>query len=171
METKSSFISPCFAAAPIARLSMFQKKMKTRALLLPLGSSLLLLTAFCLKAIKDLTGGAKITNLSKEKDEGKVVFEAQFSAKGHVHEVTVDEKGKLVSDEKVIEISEAPAPVQKAIEHEAAGGKVEKLERIDEGGKVSFEALIATKGKRTEIKFDGKGKELGRENKGAKEND
>jgi len=167
--------------------------MKTRALLLPLGSSLLLLTAFCLrataaedaeqkvsldkippaaaKAIKDLTGGVKITNLSKEKDEGKVVFEAQFSAKGHVHEVTVDEKGKLVSDEKVIEISEAPAPVQKAIEHEAAGGKVEKLERIDEGGKVSFEALIATKGKRTEIKFDGKGKELGRENKGAKEND
>jgi uncharacterized membrane protein YkoI len=123
------------------------------------------------KAIKELSAGARITNLSKEKDEGKVVFEAQFTAKGHVHEITVDERGKLVSDEKVIALSEAPATVRRAIEREAAGGKLQKLERIEEGGTVFFEALVAANGKRTEVKFDSAGKELSRENKAANEKD
>ena len=47
-----------------------------------------------------------------------------------------------------------------------------KLERITEGGKVSYEVLISTKGKREEIKFASDGKVLERENKtGSKDND
>jgi uncharacterized membrane protein YkoI len=118
------------------------------------------------KALKEQAGDEKITNLSKEKDDGKTVYEATFTRKGRVHDVTVGEDGKLISDEETIPTSEAPKAVLAAIEKEAPGGKIEKLERIKEGGKVSYEALISAKGRREEIKFDAKGKVLEREDKG-----
>lgn len=117
------------------------------------------------KALKEQAGDANITNLSKEKAEGKLVFEATFTKKGRVHDVTVDENGKLVSDEEVIPLSEAPETVRAAIKKEAPDGKIVKFERIREGGKISYEALISTKSKREEIKFDDKGKVLEREDK------
>lgn len=124
------------------------------------------------KSLKERAGGAKITNLSEEKDEGKVVYEARFTARGHIHEITVDGSGKLMSDEQVIAVTESPDPVRAAIAKEAAGGKVDKLEHITEGGKVFYEALISTKGKREEVKFGRDGKVLARENKtGSKGND
>jgi hypothetical protein len=58
------------------------------------------------------------------------------------------------------------------MEREHPGGKIEKFERITEGKKVSYEALISSKGKREEIKFDGKGKVIEREDKtGSKDKD
>jgi uncharacterized membrane protein YkoI len=123
-------------------------------------------------ALKKQAGAEKITGLSREKDGSKIVFEATFKKDGHVHDVTVDEAGKLVSDEVTIATTEAPAVIRAAIEREHPGGKIEKLERITEGGKVSYEALVSGKGKREEIKFDSKGKVIERENKsGAKGND
>jgi len=117
------------------------------------------------KTLKDQAGDAKITNLSQEKDEGKMVYEATFSRKGRVHDVTVDAAGKLISDEETVPVSEAPEAVRTAIDKEHPGGKIEKFERIKEGGKVSYEVLISGKGKREEIKFDSKGKVLEREDK------
>jgi uncharacterized membrane protein YkoI len=117
------------------------------------------------KALKEQAGDAKITELSKEKDEGKTVFEATFKKNGRVHDVTVDEKGKLLSDEETIPVGEAPAAIKEAIEREHAGAKIEKLERITEDGKTSYEALVSSKGKREEIKFDDKGKVVEREDK------
>ena len=117
------------------------------------------------KALKEHAGDAKITNLSKEKDEGKTVYEATYTKKARLHDVTVNEDGKLLSDEEVVPVSEAPEAVRAAIEKEARGGKIQKFERIKEGGKVSFEALIFGKDKREEIKFDSKGKVIEREDK------
>ena len=124
------------------------------------------------KALREHAGGAKITGVSQEKDEGRMVYEASFTSKGRAHDVTVDKAGKLVSDEEVVPIGEAPKAVKAAIEREIPGGKVEKFERIKEGGKVSYEELISAKGKREEIKFDSAGKVLEREDKtGKKEKD
>jgi uncharacterized membrane protein YkoI len=135
-------------------------------------ASLDTIPAAAAKALKEHAGAAKITNVSKEKENGKTVYEGTFTAKGRVHDVTVDDDGKLVSDEEVVPLSEAPAAVRAAIEKEHPGGKVQKFERIKEGGKVSYEALISSKGKREEIKFDSNGKVLEREDKtGEKDND
>jgi uncharacterized membrane protein YkoI len=124
------------------------------------------------KTLQGQAGGEKITGLSKEKDEGRTVFEATFKKNGHVHDVTVDEAGKLVSDEMTIALSEAPEVIRQAIEREHPGGKVDKLEHISERGKTNYEALISSKGKREEIKFDSTGKVIERENKtGTKGND
>jgi len=117
------------------------------------------------KTLKEHAGDAKITNLSREKDEGKIVFEASFKKNGRAHDVTVDEHGKLISDEEVVPLSEAPDAVRASLEKEHPGGKIQKFERIKEGGKVSYEALISSKSKREEIKVDSKGKVLEREDK------
>ena len=117
------------------------------------------------KTLKEHAGDAKITNLSREKDEGKIVFEASFKRNGRAHDVTVDEHGKLISDEEVVPLSEAPEPVRTSLEKEHPGGKIEKFERIKEGRNVSYEALISSKGKREEIKVDSEGKVLEREDK------
>jgi hypothetical protein len=117
------------------------------------------------RALKEQAGGEKITDISKEKDEGRTVYEATFKRNGRVHDVTVDEKGKLVSVEETIPTSEAPKAIRDAIEREFSGGKVEKLERIKEGGKTNFEALLSGNKKREEIKFSEDGKVLEREEK------
>jgi uncharacterized membrane protein YkoI len=124
------------------------------------------------KTLKAQAGGEKITGVSKEKEEGKIIFEASFTKKGRAHDVTVDESGKLVSDEETIPLAEAPEAVRAALEKEHPGGKVEKMERISERGKTSFEALVSSKRKREEIKFDPRGKVIEREDKtGSKEKD
>lgn len=120
------------------------------------------------KAIKEAVGGERIQGLSKEKDKGKNVYEVSFHKGGRAHDLTVDESGKVVSDEEVIPVEEAPKNIREAIEKEHPGGKIEKLERITEGGKVDFEVLISGKGKREEIKFDSKGSVVEREDKSGK---
>jgi uncharacterized membrane protein YkoI len=123
------------------------------------------LPAAAAKTLKEQAGEAKITNVSKEKENGHVVYEASFTKKGRAHDVTVDEKGKLVSDEEVVPVAEAPAAVRAAIEREFPGGKIQKFERIKEGAKTSYEVLVSGKNKREEIKFDDQGKVLEREDK------
>ena len=124
------------------------------------------------RALKEHAGAATITNVSKEAEKGKTVYEATFKAKGRVHDLTVDAAGKLVSDEETVPFSEAPGVIRQAIEREFPGAKVEKFERIREGGRTNYEALLSGKNRREEIKFSDKGKVLERENKtGSKEKD
>jgi uncharacterized membrane protein YkoI len=130
------------------------------------------LPAAVAKSLKGQAGSEKITNVSKEKDEGKTVYEGTFKRNGHVHDVTVDENGKLLSDEESIPASEAPKNILDAIEREFAGAKIEKFERIKEGGKTNYEALLSKGKKREEIKFSADGKVLEREDKtGASDKD
>ena len=51
------------------------------------------------KELKKQAGDAKITDLSTEKTGGKTVYEATFTKKGRVHDLTVDTAGAVVSDE------------------------------------------------------------------------
>ncbi len=117
------------------------------------------------KAIKDSAAGAKIEKVSKENDEGKTVFEAKITKKEHVEEVSVNADGKIVSEEKVISLGEAPHAVRKAVEEAAASRKVEKLERVKENGNVTFEALITGNSKREEVVFSAEGRVVWREDK------
>jgi uncharacterized membrane protein YkoI len=130
------------------------------------------LPASVAKALKTQAGEDKITNVSKEKDDGKTVYEATFKRNRRVHDVTVDEKGNLLSDEESVPASEAPKVIRAAIEREFPGAKIEKFERIKEGGKTNYEALLSGGKKREEIKFSADGKVLEREDKtGSKDKD
>ncbi|MEO8353749.1 MAG: hypothetical protein ABI680_18635 [Chthoniobacteraceae bacterium] len=59
-------------------------------------------------ALRKHAGDARIGHVSKETDDGEVVFEARFKTKGGVREVTGDEAGKTVSEEHTIAIIDVP---------------------------------------------------------------
>jgi len=121
------------------------------------------------EAIKKLTGGEPLAGLSEESEKGKTVYEAKFKKEGHVREVSVDANGKLVSDEQTIDASAAPEAVRQAIEKEAPGAKLEKMEKVTEDGTETFEALVAKGGKRAELVFSAEGKLIKREEKSKEE--
>ena len=116
-------------------------------------------------AFEKHAAGGKIVKVEQDEENGKITYEAQIKVKDAVSEVSVDAKGKLVSVEDVIPLAEVPAAVRAAIEKEAGEGKAEKVERVKEGGKTTYEAVIAAKGKREEVVFSETGKVVQRENK------
>jgi uncharacterized membrane protein YkoI len=120
-------------------------------------------------AIQKHVAGGQIVKVEQDEEKGKVSYEARIkSASGKVSEVTVNATGKLLAVEDVIDLTEAPGAVRTAIEKEAAGGKVEKVERVKEDGKTTYEALISANGKREEVVFSDAGKVVERENKTGK---
>jgi uncharacterized membrane protein YkoI len=121
------------------------------------------------KALQSHSADGKIVKVEQDEEKGKISYEAKIETKsGGVSEVTVDASGKLLSVEDVITLAGAPEVVRAAIEKEAAGGKVEKIERVKEDGKTTYEALIASKDKREEVVFSEKGKVVEREDKNRK---
>lgn len=110
--------------------------------------------------IKKAIGGEKLHKLEKENEEGAVAYEAKWSSQGKKHEILVAEDGAVLSEELVIELTEAPQAVQDAINKEAAGGKVTKVEKEVAKGVTTYEAEIKTAKGETELKLDANGKVL-----------
>ncbi|MGC4016751.1 MAG: hypothetical protein QM755_19885 [Luteolibacter sp.] len=110
--------------------------------------------------------GNEAVRIKAEKEDGVDAFEAKWSAGGNKHEITVGTDGTVISQEDVIAADAAPAAVQAAIKGIAAGGKVEKVEKVTEKGATTYEAEIETAAGEVEVKFDASGKELARETKG-----
>lgn len=121
------------------------------------------------EAIKHHAAGNPITGVSKETEDKQTVYEGAIQTKHGIREVSVDAEGKLVSDEQTIQLSEAPGKVQAAVNEKTAGGKLEKLEKVQEKGETTYEALVTTKEGRAELVFAADGKLLKTEKKGAKE--
>jgi uncharacterized membrane protein YkoI len=119
-------------------------------------------------ALKKHAAGGQIVKVEQDEEKQKISYEAKIKTKSGESEVTVNANGKLLSVEDVIAPADAPAAVRAALEKESAGGTVEKIERVKEGGKTTFEAVIATKGKREEVVFSETGNVVGRESKTGK---
>ncbi|MCP4249186.1 MAG: hypothetical protein GY778_19250 [bacterium] len=76
-------------------------------------------------ALLELAGGAKITEVERERDHGGLVYEAEWTANGTQHEAAVTADGALIEIEETILVAKAPAAVRAAIaQHFAANVKV-----------------------------------------------
>lgn len=76
-------------------------------------------------ALMKLAGGAKITEVEREKEHGAVVYEAEWMANGVEHEAAVTAEGALVELEEVIAVADAPSAVRDVIAKQfGAGTKV-----------------------------------------------
>lgn len=60
--------------------------------------------------------------------------------------------------EETIKLKDAPAAVQEAIKKAADGAKVKQVEKVTDGDKVIFEAIIVKGGKNIEVEFTPDGK-------------
>jgi hypothetical protein len=72
----------------------------------------------------------------------------------------IDEKGTVLSVEEEVALNVIPAAAKAAIEKKAAGGKVTKVETVTEGTRVTYEAALAVKGKKSSVTVRADGSEV-----------
>ena len=101
------------------------------------------------------TKNATLKGLSKEKENGKVVYELESLVNGRTRDLMIDSAGKVYVVEEQLDVEKAPAPVKTALE---AKGKILRLESVMENGKTHYEGQIQTKaGKKMSMELDAAG--------------
>ncbi len=115
-------------------------------------------------AIKPLLGGATIKAMTKETDDGRVVYEAEYDVDGKENSIEVSADGKVLEIEKGIAISSLPTEVQNAVKQKFPNGTIKVAETVekksDATAKPYFEVKVQDAGKMHELKLDSTGKVL-----------
>jgi uncharacterized membrane protein YkoI len=110
------------------------------------------------KAVKEQTKDAALIGLSKEKEKGKTMYEVETKVNGKSRDLLLDSAGAVVSVEDEVDLSSIPDAARTAIQKNAAGGTVQKVEKVTQGSTVSYEGSIKTKsGKTIEVAVNADG--------------
>jgi hypothetical protein len=121
-------------------------------------------------AVKAKFDGAELVSASKEKDNGKEVYEVAIKHKGSNIDVSLTPEGKIVSIEKEIAAKDLPKAVSEALDAKYPKATIKKLEEVTENDKIVYEALLVTAEQKTvEAVFDPSGKLVKEEKKEKKE--
>jgi len=111
-----------------------------------------------LKSFQEAYPKAKMKGFSKEKNEGKVVYEVE-SLEGKIHrDILYDADGAVVSIEESLAFAELPQAVRKAIAKEYPKAKITKCEKLIKGSTTQFEVVLKYGKGKYEIVFDTDGK-------------
>ncbi len=120
-------------------------------------------------AVNAKFAGADLIGASKEKEDGKEVYEVELKLKGVHYDVTLLPGGDIVLIEKQIKASDLPEAVTKALETKYPKATYKIVEEISKGESKSYEILLVTTDKKKiEAKFDATGKLLEEESKDKK---
>src|SRR3974377_2097748 len=103
------------------------------------------------QTVKEQTKGATLVGLNKEIEGGKTTYEAETKVNGRARDVKIDESGAVVAIEEEVALDSIPAAAKAAIEKQAAGGKIRKVESVTKGNTVTYEAAVTINGKKSEI--------------------
>ena len=99
--------------------------------------------------------GATVKGVSSEKEHGKTVYELETLVNGRTRDLMIDSAGKVYVVEEQLDVDQAPAPVNAALE---AKGKIVALESVVENGKTHYEGQVRTMaGKKVAIELDADG--------------
>lgn len=122
------------------------------------------------KTLQREAAGAAINEVVKETEDGKTTYEAKVKIDGQEYEIKVAADGTLIEkrledeDEEVhIKIGDAPAAVQKTLMREAAGVKIEKVDKLSRDGRTLYEADAKIDGKIYEMIVTAEGLLLSKE--------
>jgi uncharacterized membrane protein YkoI len=101
------------------------------------------------------TKGATLKGVSKEKENGKTVYEVESLVNGRTRDLLIDADGKVFEVEEQLDPDKAPAPVKAALD---AKGQIVTLESVTTNGKVHYEGQVRTKaGKKLSLDLDASG--------------
>ena len=103
------------------------------------------------QTVKEQTKNATLVGLMKEVENGKTVFELETKVNGRGRDLMIDGSGAVLSVEEEVTLDSIPAAAKAAIEKQAAGGKITKVETLTKGKTVTYEAAVVRKGKTSEI--------------------
>jgi uncharacterized membrane protein YkoI len=101
------------------------------------------------QTVKEQTKNASLTGLSKEKEDGKTVFEVETKVNGKGRDLMVASDGKILSVEEETAIDTIPAKAREAILKKAAGNTIKMVETVTKGSEVSYEAAVIGKNGKT----------------------
>jgi uncharacterized membrane protein YkoI len=103
------------------------------------------------KAMQEETKGAVVKGYAKETEDGKVFYEVETMRNGRARDVTFEPNGTLASIEEETTLDSIPAAAKAAIEKGAAGGRIGLVEKVTEGGEVTYEAQVTRGAKKSEV--------------------
>jgi uncharacterized membrane protein YkoI len=103
------------------------------------------------KTVKELTQTAKLKGLAKEVEDGKTFYEAETTVNGKSRDVLIDPAGAVVEVEEAVALDSIPEAARNALQARAGSGKILSVESVTKGPVVSYEAVIRTGGKKSEV--------------------
>ena len=113
------------------------------------------------QTVKAELAGAALAGLTRETEKGQTVYELETrKADGTTRDLMIDARGAILSVEEEVPVATLPAAARAAIEAKAAGGRLVRVEKVSEGGRVSYEATIKTGKKQIEYSVTPDGKPL-----------
>lgn len=70
---------------------------------------------------------------------------------GKYHDLIINEKGGLVAVKDEVDLASIPSPARTAIQNASGGSKILTLEKVTEGGQVSYGALMKNEAQGTSV--------------------
>jgi hypothetical protein len=89
------------------------------------------------KTILQHTSADSVRSLVRENEDGKIVYDVEFTKDGKKGEMDVAEDGKVIGTEEEITAKDLPAAVQKTLA--AQTGKPGTIMKVLENGKTNYE--------------------------------
>jgi uncharacterized membrane protein YkoI len=123
------------------------------------------------QVVKQHATPEQITKLTQESEDGKTVFDVEFTKAGKHGELALTADGTIVSSEEQVEGKDVPDAVRKTAEEQSAGGKLGTIMKATEDGKTQYEVVITKDGKDSEIAVAPDGKLIKPESKEAGKKD
>jgi uncharacterized membrane protein YkoI len=116
------------------------------------------------KTLQQQLKGATVKGFSAEKENGRVVYEAQLLVDGHTKDILLDASGTIQEVEEEVAFDSLPVEVKASLRARAKNGKITKVESLIKQDKlVAYEAQVEKNGKQSEIQVGPKGERLMRE--------
>ena len=109
-----------------------------------------------------LAGDEKITEVTKENEDGAMTYEAEWTVQDNAHGAAVTEDGVLLELEETLNIKDVPESVRKAAEKLLAGA--EKM-TFEKEMKIVYEVSGTVNGKKKEVKISPAGLTRGHKGK------
>ena len=102
--------------------------------------------------------GARVLHVSKERREGRVVYEIESRDGSTRRDLIYTPAGEVLEIEERIPPDSVPATVRAAAERQVAGGKLVGAERVTRGAVVLFEVEMRRNGRSRFLTFDQEGR-------------
>jgi uncharacterized membrane protein YkoI len=105
-------------------------------------------------AVKAKFPDAKLTGASKEKEDGKIIFEVAFTFKDHKYEVECLEDGSFVAIDKQLDAKELPKEVAKALEDKYPKATYKVIEEVTKKDKIVYYEVELTTADKKEVEVE-----------------
>src|SRR4051794_15305130 len=90
-------------------------------------------------SVKRVAGDNKVDKLSKETEDGKTYYEAEFKVNGMAHSAKIAESGEVTEEEMDVQSFDLPAAVRDAVYKNYPGATISRAEMSKSNGKSVYE--------------------------------